>query len=161
MRNLTAAELEAKFPKLRPGNYKHASDATARYNCVAFAKDKVRKWWEAGQHGGRYDWPPHIPDTLEGWVELFTEEGYEITINREIEQGFEKIAIYVDLEDMRPDHVAKSNGRTWKSKLGRIQDIEHSSLELLEGDQHWEYGIVERILRRPIKKPTAKSKSES
>lgn len=102
--------------------------------------------------GGRYEWPPHIPDTLDGWVELFTEDGYELTNDREIEKGFEKIAIYVDLGDMRPGHVAKSDGRVWKSKLGRYQDIEHSSLDLLEGNQYWEYGIVERILRRPLKK---------
>lgn len=56
------------------------------------------------------------------------------------------------------DHVSSENteGLSKKkalrpSKLGRCQDIEHSSLDLLEGDQHWEYGIVERILRRPIK----------
>jgi hypothetical protein len=52
---------------------------------------------------------------------------------------------------MLPGHIAKSDGRTWKSKLGRYQDIEHTSLDLLEGDVGWEYGIVERILIRPIK----------
>ena len=152
MRNQTPAELEAKFPKLRAGNYKHASNATPRYNCMAFANDNDRKWWESGLHGGRYDWPEHIPDTLDGWVKLFMEAGYELTTNSKIEKGFEKIAIYVDLADMLPSHVAKSDGRTWKSKLGRMEDIEHPSLDLLEGDKICEYGIVERILRRPIKK---------
>jgi hypothetical protein len=150
MRNLTASELEGKFPKLRAGNYKHTSDATGRYNCVAFANDNVRKWWEAGEHGGCYYWPTNIADTVDGWVELFTMQGYEITTVREVEHGFEKVAIYVDLTDMLPGHVAKSNGIVWKSKLGRYQDIEHSSLDLLEGDQGCEYGVVDRILRRPL-----------
>ncbi len=152
MRNLTSSELETKWQKLRSGNYKVASNATARYNCMAFANDNDRKWWEAGRYGGRYYWPPKIPDTLEGWVEIFKRQHYELTSNRETEQGFEKIAIYVDLRDMLPGHVAKSDGRTWKSKLGRYQDIKHSSLDLLEGDHHFEYGIVERVLRRPVEK---------
>ena len=82
---------------------------------------------------------------------LFHGQGDELTNNTEIESGFEKVAIYVSLSDMLPGHVAKSDGRVWKSKLGRLQDIEHASLEILEGDRHWEYGIVERILRRPLK----------
>jgi hypothetical protein len=56
-------------------------------------------------------------------VEIFTREGYQLTSNREIEPGFEKVAIFVDLRDMLPGHVAKSDGRTWKSKLGRYQDM--------------------------------------
>lgn len=159
MRNLTPAELQAKFPKLNSGNHQHKSNATPRYNCMAFANNDERTWWEAGMHGGRYSWPSKVPDTLEGWVKIFTEQGYEITPNREIEPGFEKVAIYVDLADMLPAHVAKSDGHVWKSKLGRCQDIDHSSLDLLEGDQHWEYGVVDRILRRPVKKTPTRRKA--
>lgn len=120
---------------------------------MAFANGDERHWWQAGLHGGRYSWPPKVKDTLAGWVELFTKQGYELTTNREAEIGFEKIAIYVDLGDMLPGHVAKSDGRVWKSKLGRLQDIEHETLDLLEGDQAAEYGIVEKIMRRPIPSP--------
>lgn len=161
MRDCTAAELEAKWPKLNPTNYKKTSEATGRYNCLAFANDNERKWWEAGLHGGLYYWPENIPDTLEGWVRLFADQGYEVTTNREIDSRFEKVAIYVDLKDMLPGHVAKSDGRVWKSKLGRYQDIEHSTLDVLEGDRECEYGIVERILRRPLgKAPARKKKSK-
>lgn len=150
VRNLTPAELEARFPKLRPGNYNWASEATARYNCLAFANGDHRHLWEAGKHGGRYYWPSGIEDTLEGWTKVFTTQGYEPTTSREIEPGFEKVAIYICLEDLLPGHVAISDGRVWKSKLGRLQDIEHTSLELLEGDQHCEYGFVDRVLKRKI-----------
>ena len=117
LRNCTAAELEGNFPKLRSGNYRHTSDATARYNCLAFANGDYRHLWEAGKHGGRYEWPRGIADSLDGWTEMFTTQGYQITRNREIEPGFEKVAIYVDLGDMLPSHVAISDGRIWKSKL--------------------------------------------
>ena len=159
MRNLTLNELEQKYPKLRPGNYAVKSRATARYNCMAFANNDDRHWWEAGPHGSRFHWPEKITDTLDGWVEIFTQQGYEVTDNRDrdVEAGFEKIAIYIDLTEMLPGHVAISDGRSWKSKLGRVQDIEHASLDLLEGDQLWEYGIVERILKRPINKSRKKA----
>ena len=154
MRNLTPQEFEAKFPKLRAGNYQRISDASARYNCMAFVNGDTRHWWQAGVYGGRYHWPQTIrqQDTLESWVELFEKHGYEPTGSRVNEAGFEKIAIYVDLIDMLPSHVAKSDGRVWKSKLGKGQDIEDSSLELLEGNDQDEYGIVERILKRPLPK---------
>lgn len=83
LRNRTPAELEAKFPKLRPDNYKRASEATARYNCLAFANGDFRHLWEAGGNGGRFYWPSDIPDTLDGWTQIFTAEGYELTDNRE------------------------------------------------------------------------------
>jgi hypothetical protein len=148
LRNRTHAELQARFPRLQTTNYKHASEATARYNCLAFANGDHRHLWEAGKHGGRYYWPPDIADTLDGWTEIFTKKGYVLTTVREPEPGFEKVAIYIDLEDLLPGHVAISDGRTWASKLGRIQDIEHTSLDLLEGDK--QYGIVERILKRKV-----------
>jgi hypothetical protein len=117
MRNRTPAELEAKFPKLQTGNYSKTSEATGRYNCVAFANDHYRKWWQDGLFGGRYHWPIGVSDTLDGWVRMFTDQGYEPTNSRDIEPGFEKVAIYVDLNDLSPAHIAKSDGQYWKSKL--------------------------------------------
>lgn len=152
MRNLSSDELAQAFPKLSADNHAIRSQANARYNCVAFAIGDERHWWQPGLIGGRYRWPQHVPqtDTVTAWAELFLSEGYEPTNSREVEGEFEKIAIFVDLRDMLPSHVAKSDGKTWKSKLGKGQDIEHSSLDILEGDQCNEYGIVERVLRRRI-----------
>jgi len=119
---------------------------------VAFANDDDRHWWQPGLHGGRYRWPTTTAqDTIESWREIFERDGYEETDNRDIEPDCEKVAIYVDLQDMLPSHVAKSDGRTWKSKLGKGQDVEHASLELFEGDQFDEYGIVAVVLKRATK----------
>ena len=119
---------------------------------MAFANGDERHFWEAGKHGGRFYWPPDIrqDNTLEAWEQVFLNQGYERTENREVEVGFEKAAIYVDLDDLLASHVAISDGYTWLSKLGKGQDIAHSSLELLEGDKGDEYGIVDRILKRPF-----------
>ena len=114
---------------------------------MAFANQDERHWWQAGLNGGRYHWPEKIPDTLDGWTQIFIDQGFEVTNFREIEEGFEKVAIYIDFRDLLPSHVSFSDGVAWKSKLGRSVDIEHLSLDLLEGDQAWEYGIVERVLQ--------------
>jgi hypothetical protein len=152
LRNSTPKELVIDFPKLLPGTYKRVSNATPRYNCMAFVNGDERHCWESGMYGGRHYWPANIKqqDTLDSWIELFVSDGYELTDNHEHEPGFEKIAIYLDLNDTSPSHVAKSNGVVWKSKLGKDQDIEHASLDVLEGDKQHEYGIVETVLKRKL-----------
>lgn len=150
MRTLLPHELQALFPKLTPENYQRTSRATPRYNCVAFANDDERHWWEPGIYGGMYYWPPDVADDdlLEAWTRLFTRVGYQLTDNRDHEPGFEKIAIY--LADGSPTHVAKSDGYVWMSKLGKGQDISHASLDVLEGNAQDEYGTVRRLLKRPM-----------
>ena len=66
------------------------------------------------------------------------------------EDGFEKLAIY-ELEGSAV-HAArlKSDGR-WTSKIGWDIDIEHDSLEALEGV---EYGKVVAFMRRPLNDST-------
>jgi hypothetical protein len=64
----------------------------------------------------------------------------------EIEQGFAKVAVFIDRPGL-PTHVARQlpNGR-WTSKLGRAEDIEHD-LHDLEGDL---YGAAMLVLKRPL-----------
>lgn len=152
MRTITPVELQERFPKLNANNHKRVSRATARYNCLAFANGDERKWWEP-LNGGRYRWPSNAKrDTLLLTVAgIFKAEGYTETDNRDVESGYAKVALYVDLEDVDSYcHVAFSDGVVWKSKLGKGQDIEHDSLDLLEGQNKDEYGMVATILRKPI-----------
>ena len=148
MRNLTPEEFQKKWPKLRPDNYKEASHASPRYNCLAFVNGDERHKWEFGRHGGRFSWPEGVPDSLEGWTEIFVRQGYAVTdvADKDVEPGYEKIAIYEELEGYY--HVAMSDGRSWKSKLGNYQDIEHATLDLLEGFEQAEYGKIVVILKR-------------
>lgn len=152
MRTISSQELQQSFPKLTDNNHKRASKATARYNCLAFACGDERKWWEP-RPGGRFHWPPSVrPNTSLATVAgIFIADGYRETNDRDAESGYLKVAIYVELDDIDTySHVALSDGITWKSKLGKGQDIEHDSLDLLEGETSDEYGIVAMILRKAI-----------
>jgi hypothetical protein len=75
--------------------------------------------------------------------------GFRVCETADLETDVVKIAIYVD-RDSLPSHVARQtrNG-TWKSKLGiRGKDIEHDSLELLEGYEQDEYGQVAKLMKK-------------
>ena len=148
LRNRTPAEIQARFPRLNSGNYRETSHATDRYNCMAFANYDERRWWEP-LFGGRFYWPPNVGSafTLDTSSRIFLQNGYVPTDSSDVEPGFEKVALYED--HYKDIHVAISDGNTWKSKLGAWQDIEHLSLDLLEGDN--QYGSVRMILQR--KKP--------
>ena len=152
MRTITPDQLRVRFPKLTPGTFQPMSKATARYNCLGFAAGDDRHWWEAEANGSRFYWPQHIKrvTNIDTVSEIFTLEGFELTDNHEIEPDYEKIAIYASLDTFEFSHIARSDGKVWKSKLGSGQDIYHNSLVVLEGDQADEYGIVERVLRRSI-----------
>jgi hypothetical protein len=149
---MTAEELEQRFPKLKESPYFIRSAEDPRYNCVAFAAGDERNWWEQGAR--LCYWPPGVDrgDTLESWARVFEIHGYKISRHDDygLELNTDKIAIYVDL-DLTPTHVARQlpDGR-WKSKLGKGHDIEHDSLDALEGDQMDEYGIVAQIMKRVL-----------
>jgi hypothetical protein len=90
-------------------------------------------------------WPPDIPRqyTLEAYVQAFATLGYEVCDNDYLEDGYEKVAIFV--EGNSPEHMARqlSSGR-WTSKLGMWEDIEHA-LQGLRGEK---YGEVVKVLKR-------------
>jgi hypothetical protein len=125
------------------------------YNCVAWAAQAdTGRWWEDLPIAGYY-WPEHLrgPDagTVVGWVKLFRWLGFETCHSRDLEPGFERVAIYV-LRDGTVTHVARQlEDGQWTSKLGRWIDIRHR-LEDLCGQ---EYGQVGPVMRRTTGRPTA------
>lgn len=105
--------------------------------------DDQRFWWPASQ----YYWPPNFPRdiTVENFVNTFRSFGYEVCAGFELEEGFEKIALYT-LPDGSPTHMARQQADgTWTSKLGRLWDIQHKTLAGLDGK---EYGAATVALRR-------------
>jgi hypothetical protein len=144
--------LEERFPKLRPELYRVKSPRDPRYNCFAFAANDTQHIWEytgPGRLGG-YFWPAEIRgDSLEHYIRVYELLGFQVCETADLEPDVVKIAIYVD-RDSLPSHVARQtrNG-AWKSKLGiRGKDIEHDSLELLEGDEQDEYGQVAKLMKK-------------
>jgi hypothetical protein len=126
------------------------SDYDPAYNCLAWACDDNTRWWQYDPFGvWPYYWPPDLagPDanTVVGWVKLFKSLGYEVCDSAVLESGFEKIAIYVQ-RDATVEHVARQlETGAWSSKLGKMEDIEHPTLEELSGKH---YGSVGPIMRR-------------
>ena len=137
-----------KFPALQNDGYTVTSPASSRYNCVAWAADDDSQWWDTDALGILY-WPPGAPRewTIGGLVGAFRTLGYKKCNNGDLEDGYEKIAIYVLLGI--PKHVARQlpDGQ-WTSKLGEGKDISHT----LSGLQGTEYGYPDTFLRRRLKR---------
>jgi hypothetical protein len=138
-------DLEADCPGLLTGQYEIKSPRDTKYNCVAFAVgDTKHFWYDAGITG--YYWPPGTPsaDTLEGWIKVFADHGYQDAADDSLEPEYEKIAIYATHET--PEHVARQKASgVWTSKMGRGHDIDHATLAALEGET---MGKVIKIMKR-------------
>lgn len=138
--------LEHTFPRLRTAGYQISSPATPEYNCVAWAASDTDRWW--WPFAGPYAfWPQGAPleETLDAFVQAFAMIGFSPCETGDLEQGYEKVAIFVG-RDRRPKHVARQlpNGQ-WTSKLGEAEDITHA----LDGLENSEYGSVAKIMKRP------------
>jgi hypothetical protein len=143
------------FKNIRPDNFKCSSDRTEdiveKYNCIAWAAGKKDNWWWPRNTAGYY-WPVGLPreplnkETIENFLKAFETEGYERCNDGKFENGFEKIALYVDNNNV-PKHAARSlpNG-AWTSKMGDFEDVEHESPQVVEGHG---YGTAKNFLRRP------------
>jgi hypothetical protein len=85
-------------------------------------------------------------ETLQGFVAAFGTHGYSPCADGTLEPGFEKVVIYVS-EDGTPTHMTRQlPSGFWTSKCGRLEDIEHETLEAHEGTS---YGTVIQSLKRP------------
>jgi hypothetical protein len=135
------------FPHLTEGSFSITSPEDVRYNCIAWAAGDDGTWWWPDNFFIGY-WPSDVPrkETLESFIRLFESSGYSPCNSAGLEDGFEKIALFVDPQGM-PTHAARqlSSGK-WTSKLGKLEDIEHNTLEGLSGSS---YGSVSVIMKRP------------
>lgn len=116
------------------------------YNCVAWAVGRTDRWWQPATPG--LYWPTTEDDSsLETYIRMFINQGFSKCDSSKLENGFSKVALYVD--DVGAFlHVARQlDGGRWSSKCGAQSDISHSTPELLEGPA---YGRVWGFLKRPI-----------
>lgn len=142
-------ELKRRFPKLLPGRYRITSPKDRRYNCFAFAANDTQHVWLYTGPGYLSGGPKEVKgDSLDDLTRVYGLLGLQVCDTPELEPGMVKIAIYLD-RDAMPSHVARQTRRgTWKSKLGKAQDIEHDTLALLEGDAPNDYGCVVRLMQK-------------
>jgi hypothetical protein len=149
--------LAARFPKLQSDRGKKTSEATSQYNCLAWsaARDK-QHWWEPEQLEPWYYWPHELPSgdyAFDNFVRLFENLGYKKCDDRSFQLFHKKVALYgiygyFETDKWGFSHVCdQTHLGVWTSKLGADEDIEHHSLESLEGDNE-EYGHVRVIMTR-------------
>lgn len=140
-------KIKTEFPNLRATEFKESSAQDDDYNCIGHAAgDNQRIWWPWGKPP--FYWPAglSLDLTLDNFVAAFATVGYTPCDSFAPEEGFEKVAIYVD-DRGQPTHAARllDNGK-WTSKLGLEWDIEHRTLGGLSGKK---YGSPKQALRRP------------
>jgi hypothetical protein len=143
---LTPEKLRNLFPQLDVKSASVTSNIDPFYNCFAWAAGDSKNNWRPTKSPFSVWFTDSIVDTLDNFVENYRYVGFEETATSDYEDGFEKIAIYVD-QNGEPTHAARQlDSGVWTSKLGEIEDIEHKTLQCLEGQ---EYGNVKAILKRP------------
>ena len=135
------------FPRLVNGGYRVTSAPTSQYNCIAWAAARHDRWWWPDHPDGF--WPPEAPpdETLGAFEAAFANLGYVRCNDDSLELCYEKIAIYASTAGV-PTHAARQlhTGR-WTSKLGHLEDIEHSSPDALISNC---YGSPALIMRRRL-----------
>ena len=96
-----------------------------------------------------YYWLPGVPRewTLSTIRLTFHKIGFiEETTDPTLEEGWEKVAFYSDADGV-PSHFARQlPSGVWTSKMARLNDIEHETLECLEGPEA--YGTVILLLKK-------------
>lgn len=146
---MSEQDVEEKFPNLLNSDYSITSPPSPEYNCIDWAASDTNAWWEPDSQN-LYYWPPEVSRkyTLDSHIKAYEILGYTLCHDVNYEKGFEKIAIYVD-SNGKPTHAARqlSSGK-WTSKLGQLEDIEHTTLDDISGSH---YGSVAVILKRPKK----------
>jgi hypothetical protein len=146
-------ELEAKFPKLRADGAKKTSDPDSQYNCIAWSAKRDKKhWWQPVKEEPWDYWPPDCPDDeqdFQTFVALFEKMGFKKCVGAQFEFFYKRVALF-STPGWGFSHVCDQlNSGAWTSKLAKDEDIQHNSLECLEGSLTNEYGEVKQILKKP------------
>lgn len=138
------------FPFLRSDKkYKITSPCTRNYNCISWANECDNVWtWPPIFDELEDDeyWPSILPnDTkIETFVKFFMHEGFSVCTEDESHQQNTIICLYE--KDGECTHAArKLPSGMWTSKLGPLNDIQHSTPHSLEGEF---YGKVFCYMKR-------------
>ncbi|MEI6622373.1 MAG: hypothetical protein WCP28_10745 [Actinomycetes bacterium] len=146
------SEIEHLFEHIAADGYIVTSPKDQRYNCIAWAAGDATRWWEPvppdGESAlGGFYWPKDVPRqlTLDSYVRAFEWHGFRRCDSGDLVEGHEVIAIYADSTGT-PTHASRQleNGM-WTSKLGRLQDVCHTTPAAVAGA---EYGAVALFMRR-------------
>jgi hypothetical protein len=135
---------KSRFPHLTPENHQVTSPATEQYTCIAWAAGHSDEWYEPV---APYYWPDSVPRdySVQALIKVYEREGFSLCGDADLEQGYEKIAIYADGHEYMHAALQLENGK-WTSKMGAGEDIEHDTFEAVSGP---EFGQVAIFMKRP------------
>jgi hypothetical protein len=146
---------ERHWPNLTRAVYNKTSETDKFNNCAGWAAGD-KQWWQPPTEVWHY-WPQGAPTndfSVNSFVKAYELHGFEICADAATETGYEKIAIY-SYSNGEFAHAAKSNADgSWSSKLGKWEDISHSTLSALEGASP-AYGNATTFMKR--KTPNAQT----
>jgi hypothetical protein len=107
------------------------SEPSEDYNCIAWAANEdFRVWWPDVRRIGY--WPEDVAreETLDAFIAAYATLGYERCADGELENGFEKVVLY--MHQGKPTHAAvQLASGFWSSKLGQSIDVEHDTPEAI------------------------------
>ena len=137
------AQLLGYFPKLAQDKYfEITSKASCDYNCISWACKYDDRWIQPSYLGNpNLDcvvwWPPDVQEgtDINCLISVFEYHGYTICDGFEHENGYLKVALYLDAIKNIWTHAARElrNGY-WTSKLGPSVDIQHGTPYTIEND---------------------------
>jgi hypothetical protein len=142
-------DIERWFANLSATGYRDTSEQDGSYNCFAWAAGDTDRWWSPIELNGYY-WPPQISrdGSLDAYIRLYEIQcGYIPCESGDFEEGFEKIAIYVDSSNQVCHAGRQTTSGQWTHKLGELEDIEQTDPFVLEMDYE---GTIRQFLKRPI-----------
>ena len=144
-------EREEAFPFLAACGYYKTSDETPVYNCVAYAAgDQTQKWGVTSYPPNLY-WPEGASkgDGIDDLKSAFEVCGWERATGGDVEEGFDKVALYADDEgEWQHAAIQWPNGE-WSSKLGDWEDIRHANTHAVSGGDYgkvWYYMKKRKLL---------------
>lgn len=141
--------IKAQAIEIFPGllndpSFKITSEIDFRYNCIAWAYGLYNdRWMQFNTNiipldGICYWWPKGVTvsQNIQAYIEAFQTKGFELCDSHEFENGFIKIALYINQEENCTHAARQKRDGIWMSKLGPWHDIEHSSPYSIEGDNY-------------------------
>jgi len=132
-----------QFPNLWNNNCVLTSPATAAYNCIAWAAgDSTRWWWPVPLRGLSY-WPAGVPrqETIDAFIGAFATKGFSPCADGSLQDGVEKVALFAKRvgASLVPTHAAlQLQTGEWTSKLGTFEDINHLTVDAVNGPAYGE-----------------------
>lgn len=129
-------------------NFKITSPINRQYNCLAWALNRKDVWMWPIENPDEddYYWPEGVDFNTkqETFIKAFEIEGFQICETSDLEEGYEKIALY-GYAGFAFHATRQLPSGLWTSKNGHSYDIQHSTPQTMECNA---YGKVYCYMKR-------------